>query len=1451
MEPEARTPRKRRWLRRALIVVGVGFVLLLAVASVVPRWLSSDSGRAWLLGRVNESIPGRFTAAGIDLNWGGGQTVESLRLDDAAGNTVARVRLVSADVTLAQLLRGEYGTGRILIEGLEIDLVLDEQGRLNLAGAIAAPDDAEPEPVDLPGLLREFTLELPASLRLDIELRDARVSLQGPAIPKPLQLSDVAGTLRLERMGAPLEFNLDGTIDGGSHAKLTARLEGLDGDGRLRASDAALTLALEAEMEEGALRRLLGPDVHLGVDVRTSAEGAAFTVAARSSNLSVNAPGRVDVAYGEPARLHIEKDAHARYVVTPALLASFAAEDADVALANDVAVSLNVASLDAPLDGSGFTVNAKLAVADGRVDVRVAEVVESLKWTDWTASIQKQAAGDAASVKLHGRLDEGVVDVDGTLRLPADGQLRASVTSFPLARIDRVVESVTGRGGVLVDALGPTLDLEGRIENDAERRAKIDLRIDTQRLKLAAPLVVDFGRDLVQAKNVSVDYVVAPTLAPKLGLEQELPVRLDVASFSGKLSRFDPSATSMVATLKAGAARFGGDAPVELRGATAEVESESFAQGLRLNAECRLDDGRIAAAGDLAGLWDATGRMQLAKARGKMQVDIERLPVARFEPAVGELLSGRVTLDGDGSDARFDVRLRSDRMDLALPLSVSNGRARLRGPGQFRYTLTPDMAWRFLPAQRRGATIDQWTEARLEDPIEMTVNLRSVDMPARRSFHLDDARASGTLSLGPVRLADVPEAGRVVLSDWTVEFGGDSVADPSFVAKGAVESSRFAFGAPVRVDAKGDRDNLVLGLAAADRLTLDLVALRDGDSFRLRKPAALHVELRRDLLRQLDLPDAWLRRPLPVDAVFETMRMPADGDWRSADAAFRLTVPEARVHVEGRDVALSELELRGEVAAQITAQLSGKLGDGDLSARATLAERRRDAPLTLTARLRQIPTALLGETISACAGATADVELDVDFPDGRALLKAHTPHVDLDAQLERQGPWRLARPAKLTWTMTPEAFRVLLPDSEMRLAAPATLRIDIAKFALATDARSLTEASMKARAKVAEVRMRSRKGAELSVRALVLDVDAADLRKPMTIGVDANLGGAQPGSVRGTLVVEYLGDANKPIAFTQDQLAVRAKLDIDKLPVQPVDSLFDTGGYLTAVLGASASGACTARLSRGVGPIDIDLRSGNLQASVAGLLTRDSLRLRQPVQAKLTHSKALGDLVLPKLGPLFEGVVATEAPIRVVIADKGFRVPRPYKIAQVVAPHVMLDIGRVTMKNQSLVRVVKQLARSDMADQTAAWFTPAEISLRGGVIRYSRRLDLLMDRRYHFSTWGTADLERERLDMVLGVMPDTLNEILRIEGLGRADTLRIKVSGPLAKPRIDVGRAVADLAAIRAKDDALRNLPRLARPFAEAALQQLLKETFQGPPPLRATADPLPWDKEDDRLPPR
>jgi hypothetical protein len=1452
MEPVA-TPARRRWLRRIIFGVLVIAVVGVTIAALTPTWLSSSSGRAWLLERVSAEIPGTLSAAGMDLNWSDGQKLESLRLEDESGTTVARVRLVAADVTLAQILRGDYGTGRILIEGLELDLVLDDNGKLNLAGAISAPDAEKPKPIDLPKLLREFALELPPSLTADIELRDARISLRGPTLPQAFELQDVTGTLRLERVGAPIEFDLSGTLHDGSSATIQARLEGFDDQGRLRASGARLALSLKAKMAESAeaMRSLLGPEVRLDVRVETSASGASFGVEVESAQLAVKTRGAVTVAQDAAPRVSLLDGTNLSYTLTTALLSRIAVKDAQVVLGGDVVVNLAIdslaTSLNWPLDGSTFALESHLTIGDGRVHVRAAGLDESLAWSGWRTAIRKPVEGEDGSVVLQGRIDEGEVDVEGVLRLPDSGRLSARIIKLPLARIDRVLSSFTGRSGLLVDALGPTFDLECKIEKPEGGATQIGLHVETERLKLDAHFDADRNRDLLSARDVTLEYTMPRSLAPQLQLEKDLPVRLNIASFAIPLSGFDAARVSISGSAGAGPWHLGGETPLAIEWARFTVNSDALAEGVGIQANCQLEKGGFRASGQLKQLWDASGRLQLAKVRGRLEATLEDFPVARFEAGLGKFLGGRILLKGDGSDTTLDVQLKSDLLDVALPLVVSDGRVRLAKPGRVRYLLTPETIWHYAPTTVPYSQ-DAWTTARLPKPVELDVELLSMDAPADGSFALDDMRVNGSLSMGPTRIDRVPKAGIVFLTNWRVDFEGESLAAPQFVVNGSVGASRFPLGGPIEIVAKGGLDALELSATASDRLALTCAVVRDAESIRLREPARLDFELRRELLRKLELPDEWLLDPLRLGIVVENLRIPRDRGWSAGDGALRVTVPEARLRLEGRNVALRELTLSASAAEGVNAELTGKLDDATITVRAELAERRRGAVLSATAELLGMPTALFGNTARRAIGDTIDLRVNVDLPKGLDAVggavsaTVRSEQLELDAELQRKQRWHLARPARIEWTATPEFVRAFLPDLELGLAAPAKLIFEITKLALPPNGSPLAGAALTAHARVPKLRLSGVDGKQLMVRDLTLDIDAADLLEPIRIGLDGALeGGAKTGRLGGTVVIDYLGDDKQPIVLSEERLAVTAKLDIEDLPTAAVDALFALDGYLPAVLGESATGELRADIKRGQGPVDVHLQSGNLQATVAGQLTRRSFLLRRPLSAKLTYSKRLADLVLPKLGPFFHGIVATEEPIRLQISHRGFRVPRQFDLAKVVMPHVMLDIGKVTMENQTLVKVIQQIAGARVPDQTTAWFTPVELSLRGGAVQYTKRLDILLEKSWHFSTWGKADLVRERVDMVLCIMPSTLKEILRIRGVDSADTLRVAMTGPLDNPRVNAARVATDLGAIRVKYDALRNLPALARPFAEGALKKLLSKTFQGPPPLPATVDPLPW----------
>ena len=99
-----------------------------------------------------------------------------------------RFEQLRTDAGLLSLLTGDYDLGRVVLEGLELDVVRDEEGRLNLSDALGAGEEEkeEPEPQTLDEALREVEEVLPSSLRVDLEVRDARVRYRDHALAEPV-----------------------------------------------------------------------------------------------------------------------------------------------------------------------------------------------------------------------------------------------------------------------------------------------------------------------------------------------------------------------------------------------------------------------------------------------------------------------------------------------------------------------------------------------------------------------------------------------------------------------------------------------------------------------------------------------------------------------------------------------------------------------------------------------------------------------------------------------------------------------------------------------------------------------------------------------------------------------------------------------------------------------------------------------------------------------------------------------------------------------------------------------------------------------------------------------------------------------------------------------------------------------------------------------------------------
>jgi len=520
---------------------------------------------------------------------------------------------------------------------------------------------------------------------------------------------------------------------------------------------------------------------------------------------------------------------------------------------------------------------------------------------------------------------------------------------------------------------------------------------------------------------------------------------------------------------------------------------------------------------------------------------------------------------------------------------------------------------------------------------------------------------------------------------------------------------------------------------------------------------------------------------------------------------------------------------------------------GSIAVRGQVRSADPDAPLSFVAELEDVPVTLIeslarsGVDLPAVVGPQANLTLDVDLPnglrrsagavDGRIDLSASAQHLEVEAHVQTGERIALTRPARVRWTLTPAAALALAPEANFRMARAATVVLDVGK-AVHGDAGTTLEAT----AGVSGLEVTGPKGRTLRLPRLRIDLSSPNVRETLLVKLAGDVAGTErPGSIRGTVNLENLSAGRRA--------SVKTDLTVERVPVGPLDGIMDMEGMLLAFLGPEASARAGAAIADGAGPVDLRFTSGHLEAALAGRVTADAFLLRAPVTAELVLSEQFAKIVLPKMGPFFRGIESTEQPIRLRVESDGFRVPRSLDVAGITIPSASLDIGKVVLQNQTILEVLKKLSRVDLPDRTTAWFTPLRIGMKNGEIRYQKRIDMLFDQQFHLATWGEVNVTGNRVDMVFALMPETVKQLLRIKGAGADSTLQIPIRGTLDNPKVDVGKAVANIAALRAKEEALKNLPELGRIIAERALGKLLGDTLSGAPALAASMDPLPWEE--------
>jgi len=931
---------------------------------------------------------------------------------------------------------------------------------------------------------------------------------------------------------------------------------------------------------------------------------------------------------------------------------------------------------------------------------------------------------------------------------------------------------------------------------------------------------------------------------------------------------------------------------VALTGLSGAVEMTDRAAPLKLSFGGRSTQGELEGSitlnGQITELFDGA-TLQPGNAKADVNATIEDLPVDALDGLLGAggalsaLIGDRATLDlqakGDAAQQDLRVAVQAPRADLQLRGSVRDGAFSLAEPASARLELTPAA----VDAINRLSVEDSVFQ--LADSVPFHLDLAQLDFPME-PFELSRLALRGALEArGTAQFIGIREIGEAAVTNLKLAVDSPGLGDTLHVELDGEPETRGQAGtlslqADVRqlldeagqfqpgrtvihaesamtgiptslvdsllqqdgllVDAIGpqldislsadtDESDTITAVAAIDATHLQSGPLRFtiDEAASLAEAARLQFSLTPALWQRFG-GDTRLQEPVPVTLSLSELHSPLPGGgapWRPADTrvAAELSSGPLAIHT-GEDGAPTRLEgltlkLAGESLAALqangtasVAQSPGVLEALDAAPAGVRFEARTG--LTEAAGLKEI---------------TARLELDSPGLNGSFAVLIS----------EGLGHLSLREPATVEATLSPALLgaggdgAVTLRDAAPWRATLEELSVPLAPF-------SQDGVVARGSAEAAALDLQAANGAVTAIRdaQASFTFNGADQGRA-ELNIDAAIRAGDAGAGELTLSVV----AGNLLSAGGEALSLDLQGRLEQLPTALADQLLSMDGLLVATLGATTNFNVDAQLENRRGPVSLSLNAANTRADMAARLGDRGLTLDEPLVAELEPTPELGKQVLAKIHPIFETTQSAEQPIRLEVPAEGVLLPvGDFDFSGIVVPRMTLAFGKLSLKSGWLLRSIVGLGQqfgsmeSTRREQFEAWFTPAVLEIGGGRIQYSRRLDLLLERRLHLATWGSADVSADRAELILAFMPNTMERIFSIT-VAEGDALHIPITGPLSAPKADFKKIAADLARLRAQEEAAGESP-----LAGALLGALGgKATGRSGPVPEPSVSPLPW----------
>lgn len=464
--------------------------ITLLITALLPSVISTSWGNRQVVAFINRAIPGHVSINKIDIGWVGPQRLEGVSLSDPDGTTVFTLDSLSAQTSIINALWHLSTSGNITFQGFNARLISDNKGNTNLMRALDR-NCCGPEKLEDRAPVTVAIKNVHGALNLSESSTLFSFKMSGET-----EQGKLRGKLNIdaELRGISLKelVHLEGNLAESLHSNPNVEVKIHADVANFPVEILDQVVAVKTPQYSGLLTSLLGQDLNVTVNQKTTPNGLSLALAARSPTVTA------DVGLAITDVITLSKPAIVSFQLTPQLVHEFCeATDYKTCwnLSSPTMAHLEIPNFSMPLHMDSFdalTLASTLDIesADFTTDIKASHL--SLRQLHATLIAEANAPTALLSLTAQGINNQQPLNVNITTTAPKsvlkEGMsvrtlkrmvIQGQVSGIPLTLLDQHLEM----DGLLSEWLGAKGELAFSLKEEYGR-ALASLEFKSERLEL-------------------------------------------------------------------------------------------------------------------------------------------------------------------------------------------------------------------------------------------------------------------------------------------------------------------------------------------------------------------------------------------------------------------------------------------------------------------------------------------------------------------------------------------------------------------------------------------------------------------------------------------------------------------------------------------------------------------------------------------------------------------------------------------------------------------------------------------------------------------------------------------------------------------------------------------------------------------------------------------------------